>query len=334
MKNDMNTNKNLKEKCMKFVSNNSQQVCLVAAMLILGTFFTIVTQYFLTKSNFLNIVLSICVPGVIVCGLTVAMLMGSFDLSQYALMGLSGVLLGKMLEAGWNVFLAMIVVLLFSALVSVINAVLVAVVGITPMIATIGTQLMMTAASGLLTSGKTIVVHNDVMKTIGFGKIMGIPMEIYILLIVILITWYILKYTIFGRRVYACGGNPIAAELSGISVKKMTFWGFIFSGVSAGIAAIMNVAQVAAASPSAGSANSMDGITGVFLGGIAMGGGKGSVLGSVLGVLFLQEFSNGMVLLGVSSYWQKFIKGFVLLLSVSIDIMRTKYANRVVKIKR
>lgn len=329
----MKKNSSMVLKAKLFISNNGQQVCLFFALIILSVILTGASPYFLTISNFSNIILAICVPGVIVSGLTVAMLIGSFDLSQYALMGFAGVVLGLLLQNGWNPVAAISVVFLISLAVGAVNAFLVTAIGIAPMIATIGTQLMLTAASGLFTNGKTVIVNDELLLELGFGRTFGIPNEIYVFVAVVIVVWYVLRYTVFGRKVFACGGSAKAANLAGISVRNMNYGGYMISAAAAGLAAVLNVAQVSSASPTAGSSNAMDGMTGVFLGGVAFGGGKGSVIGSVLGVLFLQVFSNGMVLMGVSAYWQSFIKGIVLILSVSIDLLRTKRANRVVKLK-
>lgn len=328
-----NNKKDISSHIKVFIANNGQQVCLVLAMLILGTILSFASPYFLTAKNLSNILLAICVPGVIVSGLTVSMLIGNLDLSQYANLGFNGMLLGVMLTNGWSFWVAMPLVLCSGLAIGFINATLVTKVGIAPMIATIGTQLMLNAGMCLLTNGRSLTLDNAVLKYIGFSKILGISVEIYILAIVVIVVWYVLKYTAFGRKVFACGGNAKASELAGISVTRIKYAGYMISGFAASLAAILYCAQASASSTTAGTANSMDGITGVFLGGVAWGGGKGSVLGSILGVFFLQIFSNGMTLLSVPSYWQSFIKGFVLLLSISIDVVRTKNANKVRKIK-
>ena len=143
------------------------------------------------------------------------------------------------------------------------------------------------------------------------------------MLVVFLAIGYVLKNTTFGRKVYAVGGNPVASELSGINVNRLKFMGFMISGATAGLAATLITAQVAAAMPTAGTGSEMDGIAAVFLGGVAFDGGKGRVGGTLIGVLLLTVLANGMTLLNIPPYYQQFTKGAVLLLSVYMDAVRT-----------
>lgn len=154
---------------------------------------------------------------------------------------------------------------------------------------------------------------------------------IWVLVVINIILAYILKNTSFGRKVYAVGGNPLASKLSGINVNKMRLVGYIMSGLTAGIAAILSTAQVSASLPTAGSGQEFDVVAAVILGGLHLGGGKGRVVGSFIGVLFLAVLMNGMTLLSVDAYYQIFLKGFVLLIAVYLDQARQSRRNKKVK---
>jgi ribose transport system permease protein len=139
---------------------------------------------------------------------------------------------------------------------------------------------------------------------------------------VYLLVHIMLTFTAHGKRVYAVGGNPEASYISGIDVKMVRFWGLVISAISAGVAGLIFVSQVGATVPTAGQAGLLDVVTAVILGGISLSGGKGKIVGTLIGVLILAVLSNGMVLLGVQGYYQMIVKGFVILMAVFVDSVR------------
>ena len=308
------------------------QITMALVLLGMCVILSIASPYFLQKSNILNIGVSFSVSGTMAAGLTVVMLMGCMDLSQYSAMALIGMLVGMMLEAGLNAWLAILGGILLGVAIGAVNAFITTRMRIVPMIATISTQLMCRAAAYLVKNGSYVRVTDPLFDRIGFGRLFGVNYLVYIVLAVFLIIGYVLKNTTFGRKVYAVGGNQIASELSGINVVRLKYIGFMISGATAGIAATLITAQVAAAMPTAGAGNEMDGIAAVFLGGVAFTGGKGYVGGTLIGVLILTVLSNGMTLLNIPPYYQQLTKGAVLLLSVYMDAVRTQ-ANASRRIK-
>ncbi|MGN0185943.1 MAG: ABC transporter permease [Aristaeellaceae bacterium] len=299
------------------------QITMAAVLIVLCIALTIASPFFLKKSNILNIFVSFSVSGTMAAGLTVVMLMGCMDLSQYAVMALVGMVVALSLQAGLNAWLAILLGVVLGTGIGAINAFIVTKMHIVPMIATISTQLMCRAGAYLVNNGQYVRVTDKLFDTIGFGRLFGVNYLVYIVLIVFLIIGYVLKNTTFGRKVYAVGGNPVASELSGINVNRLKFMGFMISGATAGLAATLITAQVAAAMPTAGTGSEMDGIAAVFLGGVAFDGGKGRVGGTLIGVLLLTVLANGMTLLNIPPYYQQFTKGAVLLLSVYMDAVRT-----------
>lgn len=168
------------------------------------------------------------------------------------------------------------------------------------------------------------MVKDPILIRLGRGRFFGVVPYIAIIAIAILIiTWYILKYTAFGRKVYMVGGNEQASYLSGINSNKVKFMAFIFSSLTAGIAGFLLACQVGAALPQSGAGTEMATISAVILGGISLAGGKGKISGTILGVLILQVINNGLTLLSVNAYFQMVVSGTVLLLAVLIDIVRS-----------
>ncbi len=173
-----------------------------------------------------------------------------------------------------------------------------------------------------ITEAKAMGVTGAFFSAVGSGRILGIPVSVYIMLGVYLLIHVFMTYTAYGKRVYAVGGNPEASFISGIDVRMVRFWGMVISSGMAGLAGLIFVSQVGATVPTAGQAGLMDVITAVILGGISLSGGKGKVGGTLIGVLILAVLSNGMVLLSVQGYYQTIVKGIVILLAVFVDSLR------------
>ena len=309
-------------KLRKFYANHASEISIGTALLLICIVIAILSPYFLQVRNFKNILSYVSIAGVMSAGLTVVMLMGCMDLSQYAVMAMIGMFTAKLLKSGVNPFIAIIFALAFGAFVGCVNAFTVTKMRVTPMIATIGMQLIARATAYLSTGGVYLTIDDEVFHTIGYEEILGLPYLVWILLIVNIAMALVLSNTSFGRKVFAVGGNATACELSGISVNKMKLAGYIISGVSAGLAAVLCTAQVSAAYPTAGNGQEMDCVAAVYLGGLAVGGGKGSILGTFIGVLVIAVLLNGMTLLSVNAYYQMLFKGLVLLIAVYLDQFR------------
>jgi ribose transport system permease protein len=310
-----------------FYKSFATQITMFGTLVVLCVVMSIVSPYFLSASNFLNIGVAIAVSGTMAAGLTVVMIMGGIDLSQYAQMALIGMTTGLLLKSGCNPLIAIALAVLSGAMLGFVNAFIITKMRIVPMIATIATQLMCRAGAYLSTNGSYVRVTDRLFETIGYGSILRIPYLIIIMLAVFFFISYFLRNTAFGRQTYAIGGNAVASELSGINVHGMQFLGYVISGAVSGLAAVLLVSQVGSSMPNAGIGNEMDGIAAVFLGGVAFTGGKGYVSGTLIGVLLLAVLANGMTLLSVSPYFQQLTKGLVLLLSVYSDIIRGKNTN-------
>ncbi|MFS8057460.1 ABC transporter permease, partial [Rhizobium sp. BR 317] len=203
-----------------------------------------------------------------------------------------------------------------------VSGVLVAALKVPPFVVTLG---MLSVARGLtliFSEGRPIPNLSDPFKWIGSGQIMYIPVPIVILFVVFLIGWTVLNYTTFGRYVYAVGGNEKAARTSGISTKVIVGATYVISGLLAGLAGLVLTARTTAALPQAGIGYELDAIAAVVIGGTSLAGGRGSLLGTLIGALIIGTINNGMDLMGVSSYYQQVLKGTIIVVAVIADQIR------------
>ena len=195
---------------------------------------------------------------------------------------------------------------------------------IDPIITTLGTSLMFRALAYIISDGNMITVGDSFIKWIGRGRVLGLPVMMLFMIVVYVVIGIVLKYTRFGRNVISVGGSREAAYLSGINVKKTRAIAFMISGSCAGIASLLYIAQGYVAQPNQGNGADLDCIAAVIIGGLSVAGGKGNVIGTLLGMLFFAVLANGMSLLSMDSYAQQLVKGALLLTAVYIDIVRNK----------
>lgn len=301
----------------------SYNCSLLIALIVLCAIMAFLSPYFLTMNNFMNIGLAASVTGTMAAGLTVYMLMGALELSQYATSALCGTFLGVLMtNMGCNVWIAILGALLMSLLCGSVNAVLLTVGRIPPIIVTLGTMNVYRACAYILTEARNLPLTDPVLRFIGQGKIIGIPTSMVVMLLAFFIAWFVLKYTTFGRQVYAVGANPRAAHLSGINVDRTRFIGMLCAAFASGVAGILGVGQNMTAIPASGVGSEIDITTSVLVGGLGLTGGKGNIGGVFLGMMILMVINNGMTLLSIQSYYQQLVRGLVLLLAVLIDTVR------------
>ena len=297
-------------------------ISILIALIILCVFFSITSPYFLAIKNILNFTMNTSILGIMAAGLFVAMVIGEIDVSQYAVLALSTAIMVILIRRGMNQGAAIAIALGVSLVCGVINGVSVALLRINPIIATLATMMVYRGFAFKITAARAMGVSGPFFSAIGSGRILGVPVSVYIMLGIFLVVHVMLSYTAYGKRVYAVGGNPEASYISGINVKMVRFWGLVCSSATAALAGLIFVGQVGATVPTAGEGGLMDVVTAVVLGGISLSGGKGKVVGTLIGVLILAVLSNGMVLLSVQSYYQTIVKGIVIFLAVFVDSLR------------
>ncbi|WP_233117899.1 ABC transporter permease [Aggregatibacter actinomycetemcomitans] len=312
---------------------------LVLFFMILGMSFT--SEAFLSTNNIFNILLQVSVICVISVGMTYVILTGGIDLSVGSIVALSAVCLGLFTHRGVAILgenptepMLSIVVMVsvlgsigVGALCGYVNGVIIVYGKVTSFITTLG---MMGIARGLaltLSNGKTIYNFPEALRFFGNGRLnitdgFGIPIPVIIALIVVLISFYILTQTVFGRQVYALGGNREAVRLSGINVNKLEIKTYVINGALAAIGAMILVGRLNAAQPIAGTGYELDAIAATVIGGTSLMGGVGSVISTSIGALIMGVLQNVLTLLNVTSYLQRLIIGLVIILAVFLDQLR------------
>lgn len=289
-------------------------------------FFTFHSPYFLSLKNFMNILSSVSVVGIIATGMTLVMITRGIDLSVGSIIALTGCVSALLIvnyQVPWP--LAILITLIIGLLVGAVNGVLITRFKVVPFIATLGSMNIFRGIAFILTNGQAIYVPDKVITYLGTGKIFGlIPIPAVIMLFFFVLFWLITRFTVFGRNVFAVGGNSVASRLAGIPVQRLTLILYILTGVLSAIAGLVMTGLTSTAMPSAGDGYNLDTITAVYLGGNSANGGEGSVWRTFMGILIIGILNNGMALLSIQSYWQTFVKGCLLIAAVVFDMLRRK----------
>lgn len=317
--------RSLKQRAKDILSNGeaSSLITVSAALLVLIAIFSFSTPYFFTINNLLNIGLYAAIMGTIACSMTFINVSGNFDISGGTMIAVVAMVAAVMLKAGQAVVPTILVCLVVGVLCGYFNGFIVTVFKLEPFIATLASMQMLRGFAYLVSDGQSIVISDQTFKLIGRGYVFGtIPITFLIMVVCYLIYFYISKYTVFGRTIYMIGGNPKASFLSGIKVSRTVRILYAMNGLMAGISGIMLAAQNGAGLPMACANTNMEALSAVVLGGAGLAGGRGTILGTFLGVFVLCVLNNGMTMLNVQSFWQQVIIGAVLLLSISLDAVK------------
>ncbi len=293
------------------------------ALLFTCAFFTSQSDRFLTGENLSLVLQQVMVVGVIAIGQTLIILTAGVDLSCGMVMALGGIVMTKLAtELGMPVALAIACGIGVTTLFGLINGVLVTAVRLPSFIVTLGTMNIAFAITQLYSNSQTITDLPDAMNALGGTfKILGtsIVYGVVLMLMLYVIAWFGLRETAAGRHVYAVGNNAEAARLTGIATKRVLLGVYVLAGIFYGIASLLSVARTGVGDPNAGQTENLDAITAVVLGGTSLFGGRGAVLGSLVGALIVGVFRNGLTLMGVSSVYQVLITGILVILAVATD---------------
>lgn len=302
----------------------SYNFSLIIALAVICIVATISSPYFLTVNNIMNIGLTASVSGTMAAGLTIYMLMGALELSQYSIAALSATCIGIFnVNLGIPAVPAILMGLLVAVLCGCINATLLTFGKIPPIIVTLGTMNIFRGIAYALTNARNIVLSDPVFRTIGQQRLFGIiPIPFLVMVVVFLICGFLLSKTKFGRQVYATGANPRAAYLAGIPVQRIRFISMIMASLGAGIAGLLSASQVMTAMPALGNGSEVEITTAVLVGGLSLGGGRGKISGVFLGLFILMTINNALTLHSIPSFYQQMVRGAVLLLAVMIDTFR------------
>lgn len=305
----------------KRIFNQHKGILIGLILLCLGL--TLVTNTFATVTNLFNVLRQITINLYLASGMTFIILLGGIDLSVGAVIALTGVISAGMITwYGLPVYVGILIGIAAGLVIGLINGYIVSSTNLPAFIVTLATMNIARGLARLFTGAQTISVLNDSYRFWGMGTIFGVPIQLFAIVFIILLSSFILNRTEMGRHIYAVGGNRQAARYSGINVKKVTFFVFLYSGLLAALAGILTVGRTFTATMILGTGAEMDAIAAVVLGGTSMSGGKGSISGTVIGVIIIGVLNNGMNLLGIDSSWQYVVQGLVIILAVYIDYFR------------
>jgi len=315
-------------------------------LVILSAVFAILSPAFLTAGNLTILVKHVAINAILAVGMTFVIVSGGIDLSVGSVAGLAGILAGGLIHSGlvlrslgvvvyFHTWLVIVTALAGGILVGCINGGLVAYLRVAPFIATLGTLYMARGAALLISNGATFPnlsgradLGNTGFAAIGAGTFLGLPFPIWLMAACAGLGALVAVRTPFGRRVYAVGGNERAAELSGVRIGRVKFAVYVISGACAALVGLIIAGQLGAAHPATGETFELNAIAAVVLGGTSLMGGRGSVGGTIIGAFVIGILADGLVLLGVSQFWQVVIKGLVIVLAVILDQMQHRLNRR------
>jgi erythritol transport system permease protein len=316
---------------------------LVLALLVL--LFSVMAPSFFTANNMTILAKHVALSAILAIGMTFVILTGGIDLSVGSIAGLGGMILGYLLTQGLSIagtthypplFVAVLITLALCGCVGLVNGWLITKAGVAPFIATLGTLYIARGAALLISNGKTFpnLSSNPIGRNTGFPAFgqsffLGLPSPVWMMLLLYAVAVLIAIGTPLGRQIYAIGGNERAAHLAGIRVQRVKVFTYLASSLCAGLVGLIIAAQLEAAHPATGESFELNAIAAVVLGGTSLMGGRGSVTGSLIGACVIGVLADGLVMLGVSEFWQMVIKGTVIVLAVAIDQMQSRIQLRI-----
>lgn len=311
----------------KTFRKNAHEYGALIALVILVVIMSLISPQFRTFSNFLTLLRQASVNGLIAFGMTLVILTGGIDLSVGSTLGLTGALFaGLIVNVGLPIPVAVIVALVFGLLLGLVSGFLVGKAKLQPFIATLITLTVYRGFTLIYTNGRPIsnltadeYVGSEFLTFIGRGAILGIPVPVIILFFAFILFYLLLNKSVLGRKIYAVGSNERAAQLSGINTDRIKLFVYSISGLTSTVAALILVSRLNSAQPTLGTGYELDAIAATAIGGTSMTGGRGKISGTLLGILIIAVLSNGMNILGISSYYQDVVKGIVILLAVLVD---------------
>ncbi|HTJ92094.1 MAG TPA: ABC transporter permease [Pararobbsia sp.] len=314
------------------------------ALIAIVIIFSFLSPNYFALENFLTMASHVAIYGLLAIGMLLVIINGGIDLSVGSTLGLSGVVAGFLMQGVTldvfgvvlypSVWVVVVICCVLGALVGLVNGVLIARFKVPAFVATLGVMYVVRGFALLMTNGLTYnnlggqqALGNTGFDWLGFDRLFHVPIGVLILAVVALLGSLVLNRTAFGRWLYASGGNDRAAELSGVPVKKVLISVYMLSGVCAAIAGLILSSQLTSAGPTAGTSYELTAIAAVVIGGASLMGGTGNVRGTLLGAFVIGFLSDGLVIIGISSYWQTVFTGAVIVLAVLLNAIQ--YRRRV-----
>jgi erythritol transport system permease protein len=307
------------------------------ALALLVVIFSLLSPEFLTTNNLSILVKHVAINAILAIGMTFVILSGGIDLSVGSIAGFCGIVAGLLLGRGlvlpafgiviyFHTWLVIVLALVAGMTIGAVNGWLVARLRVAPFIATLGSLYVARGAALLASDGATFPnlagsadLGNAGFPQLGTAMLVGLPIAVWLMAALAVVAAFVAGYTPFGRQVYAVGGNERAALLAGVRVRRVKLRVYVISGFCAGLVGLIIAAQLGAAHPATGQTFELNAIAAVVLGGTSLMGGRGTITGTLIGAFVIGVLADGLVLLGVSEFWQMVIKGLVIILAVILD---------------
>jgi erythritol transport system permease protein len=316
------------------------------ALIAVLVFFSFAAPNFLSTANWILMSKHVALNAFLAMGMTFVIITGGIDLSVGSIVGLCGMVAGGLILNGidlgigytvyFNIYEICLITLLVGILIGAVNGLLITKLNVAPFIATLGTLYVARGLSLLSSDGRTfpnLVGREEFMTTgfgvLGSGRFFGLPLSIWLLIIVALAAAYIARSTPIGRHIFAVGGNERAARISGVRVNMVKMFVYMFSGFCAAIVGLIISSELMASHPATGESFELNAIAAAVLGGTSMSGGRGTIGGTIVGAFVIGILSDGLVMMGVSSFWQMVIKGLVIIIAVVVDQAQRRLQQRV-----
>lgn len=303
------------------LSQITQKLGPLLGLILLIVIVSIMNPSFLEPLNILNLLRQVSINALIAFGMTFVILTGGIDLSVGSILALSSAFVANMMLSGFDPIIAILLGCMVGGVMGMVNGLLITRGKMAPFIATLATMTIFRGLTLVYTDGNPITGLGDSLafQLFGRGYLLGIPVPAITMIITFAVLWIILHKTAFGRRTYAIGGNEKATIVSGIKVPRVKIMIYSLAGMLSALAGAILTSRLNSAQPTAGTSYELDAIAAVVLGGTSLSGGRGRIVGTLIGALIIGTLNNGLNLLGVSSFYQMVVKGIVILIAVLID---------------
>lgn len=318
------------KKGKKIKTQGMSKFAIWIALVVLMVFFSVASDGFLTSTNLFNVLRQVAVNGIAAVGMTMVIITGGIDISVGAIMGVASVGCALLMGTGLPPAAAVVLVLLLGLVIGICNGFFVYEIELPPMIATLAVQTILRGATYIMTGGLPVYGLPKSFNIIGQGYLGPIPVPVILMAVCIAVGWFILEKMAFGRYIYGVGSNMEASRLSGIRVRQVMYGVYGMCGAFSALAGVVLLSRVNSGQPKAGEGYEMDIITAVVLGGVSTSGGEGKIVNVLIGLLLIGVLLNGMTIMNVSDYYQRVVKGVVLLLAISYDKLSQKRAKKAV----
>jgi ribose transport system permease protein len=302
-----------------------REIGILGALGLMVLVLAVFIPQFRDLQNIINITRNFSFVGIVAMGMTLVILTGGIDLSVGSVWGMTAVIVAFLLTHGWPVPLAILVSLLAAAGIGLMNGLCITRLKMSPFVPTLATLSIARSFALIVTHGRPISIYGDEYQTflwLGGGDIFGIPNPFIIFCVTAIFFWILLSRTVWGRYVYAVGGNERTARLTGLHVDRLKIIVYILSAVVAGTAGLVQYSYLSSVTADLGTGQELAVIAATVIGGANLAGGEGTILGTVIGAIILEVLRNGLLLFGIDPYWQGVFVGAVIILAVSIDYFR------------